>query len=75
MRQPYVTSDRTLPSAPRGSAVGAAFYSRRSLASAKLGAMVRTGGGGPGIDSPEQAIVAVLILLVVAAVWWWRSSD
>lgn len=35
--------------------------------------MVSTGGGGPDIGSPEQAIVAVLLIAVVGFVWWLRS--
>ena len=37
--------------------------------------MVSTGGGGPSIDSPEQAIIAVVLIAIAGLVWWLKFSD
>jgi hypothetical protein len=37
--------------------------------------MVRSGGGGPNIDSPEQLVVAIVLIAIVAVVWYWKVAS
>jgi hypothetical protein len=37
--------------------------------------VVRTGGGGPGIGSLEDALVVVALIVIVALVWFWKVAD
>ena len=37
--------------------------------------MVRSGGGGPNIDSPEQLLVALVVILVIGAIWYWKVAN
>jgi hypothetical protein len=37
--------------------------------------MVRTGGGGPRIGSPEEALVFALVLVVAVVLWFWKVAD
>jgi hypothetical protein len=37
--------------------------------------VVSSGGGGPSISSPEQAVLALAIIAIIAIVWFWKFAD
>jgi hypothetical protein len=37
--------------------------------------VVSSGGGGPNINSPEQALLAIAVIAIVAIIWFWKFAD
>jgi hypothetical protein len=37
--------------------------------------VVSSGGGGPSINSPEQALIVIALLAIAAVIWFWKFAD